>query len=435
MKPERLILLILVIIILSLNSINALGAGNEAPPDTEPRLVEAIVFYRGYNVGGAKADRTNGPKVSADKGKTWTGMSWVDLKCFSIDVSADGRWVYVGAGPGVFVSEDGGRNWRLTGGTAVNEVLDARIDPGNLEKAWASTAYGLYKTIDAGKTWVKPGNQPFGYTSCVCMDRTDTDRIFIGTETGLFITEDDGETYEKIGPDAIIRSILQDSRGNDRFWVGTDGDGLWQTNDGGKSWKRVPDAGEIVNCVKQHPNHPAWIFCGCDDGVRFSLDSGLSWNKGESKDFGIDSAFYGIAFDPEDDKRIYGGCRDGFYESRDGGFTWKLTGQQQAVIQDVDFVNLYVGPEIPLPDEGIGPTTTGSGTTYYEKDDDPGFDARAETGRRVIAEYEYGERINLPLAGAIIKAGRADEKLYDALRNTLSEPGHAMFWAMQSIMF
>jgi len=411
--------------------------GDVSGDDTQPRLVEAVLFYRGYNVGGANVDTTNGPKVSADYGRTWKGLAWPDAKCFSIDVSPDGRWVYVGAGNGVFVSEDGGRNWRVTGGWRVTEVLDARMDTHDPRNAWAATAYGFFKTTDGGEGWEKPGEpQPFLFSSSVCPDRTNPDRVLIGTEVGLYITNDGAKTYIKVGPDAKIRSIIQDLRGNHRFWAGTDGNGLWVSNDDGRSWKNVPGTGSIVNRVAQHPKYHERIFAGCDDGVYFSLDSCITWDKGTGKDFGTDSAFYGIAFDPEDGERIYAGCRDGFYESRDGGFNWKFVGQRNAGIWDVRYVNLYVGPPVPLskqPEPPVIPNTTVSGNEFRD-DFDAGFVERSEIGKENIADQPYKEKVGVANAVAIIKEGKADEAFYDALRATLREPGHAMFWSMPAIM-
>ena len=178
MRFSKLILIITFSLLIATNNpAIAQTDGDYSNSDTEPCLVEAVVFYRGYNVGGVEEDRTNGPKVSTDKGRTWEGLAWKDAKCFSIDVSPDGRWVYVGAGNGVFVSEDGGRNWRLSGGWRVNEVLDVRMDIRNPRRAWAATAYGFYRTNNGGETWEKPGEvQPFGYAGSVCPDRTNPKR-------------------------------------------------------------------------------------------------------------------------------------------------------------------------------------------------------------------------------------------------------------------
>jgi len=404
--------------------------------DTQPRLVESVVFYRGYNVGGATGDKTSGPKVSDDRGRTWKGLAWPDAKCVSIDVSSDGRWVYAAGGNGIFVSEDGGRNWRVTGGWRVTEVEDVRVDIRDPRTAWAATAYGFFKTSDGGVTWEKTGEpQPFLYCSSVCLDRTNPKRIFIGTEIGLYITDDGGKAYIKVGPDAVFRSVIQDLRGNYRFWAGTDGEGLWVSNDGGKSWKNVPGPGGIVNRVAQHLVYHERIFAGCDDGIYFSLDSGITWNKGGGKDFSADSAFYGIAFDPEDDERIYAGCRDGFYESRDGGFNWKFIGQKYAVIQDVRFVNLYIGPPVPLSDEPEPPVIPNSILSGSESRDDfdPGLIERLKVGKENIANQPYKEKVGLVNAVAIIKEGKADEAFYEALRAALREEGHSMFWSMPAI--
>ncbi len=426
-------LAIITLVILTTASIQPVDArdGSGIGGDTAPCLIETLVFYRGYNVGDK--DANSGPNVSADRGRTWESMAWRDAKCFSVDVSPCGKWIYVGAGNGVFVSKDGGRNWRVTGGWRVTEVLDVRMDPGNPEKAYAITAYGFFRTSDGGETWEKPGGeQPFLYGSSLCPDRANPNKIWIGTEVGLFVSEDRGDTYRRAGVDGIVRSIEQDSRGDERFWVGTDGDGLWITNNNGRTWKQIDGAGEIVNRVVQHPRFPERIYAACNDGLRFSLDSGLTWKMGTGKDFGEDTAFYGIAFDPEDGERVYAGCRDGFYESRDKGYTWKYVSQRYAVIQDIWYGDLYVGPPEPLSDVADASWGSSEGM-QIQRASDPGFEERAAIGRAALSSEKNIENPGLTTAAAVIKEGKADEKYYDALREILRKPGSAMFWSMPAI--
>ena len=423
---------LMILLVITMLPVFATGAFDKANSNTQPRLLCALTFFRGHVVG--KGPFTNGPKVSADKGKTWKNLAWPEEKGFAIDVSPDGRRVYSAQGNGVMVSSDGGQNWRLTGGWRMTEVKDVRMDRRDPHRAWAAGSYGLFYTDNGGDTWMKPGEpQPFGYLSCICPDRRSRDRIFIGSEKGIFITDDNGERYRKVGPEAIIRTLWQDLRDGDVVWAGTDGDGLWVSRDNCFTWNIVQGVDDMVDCVTQHPVYRDRIYVGNDLGMALSWDSGKTWTKGAGE-FGPESSVYALAFDPDDDLHIFAGCRDGFFESYDGGYNWKFGSERGGVISDLYYGDLYVGPPEPLSEEPgklvINRTQPKKG--YYTFPD-PWFNKRASLAMEWLATQPYGEKPNLLRSVAIIKEGKADDAFYEKLRATLQAPTHSMFWFLESI--
>ncbi len=432
MRHLRLAFVALILLCLNLNLPSFAQDVSIEIPNTQPRLLSAVIFFRGHVVG--RGGFTNGPKISLDKGKTWESMYWPEGKACAVDVSPDGKWVYVAHEIGVMVSRDGGQTWRVGSDRRITEVLDVKVDRHNPRVACAATAYGFIRTTDGGMSWVYPGEQPFGFTSCVCIDRTDSGRIFIGTEEGIYLTIDGGETYRKTGPDSIIRSLWQDLRDPDVIWAGTDGDGLWKTPDGGESWHKINSAGDVVNCIAQHPVYRERIYVGNVWAMRFSFDSGIHWSEGSGQ-FTPGSSVYAIEFDPDDVSHVWAGCRDGFFESRDAGLTWKLVSEQNGVVNDLLYTDLYVGPPEPLQ-EGTGRLVINTKPPMgdeYRDTYEPGFDERARIGAQALAGMPQEESVGLMHAVAYIKEGKADDDFYDKVRATLEKPGHSMFWLIEAV--
>jgi len=416
------------------------------PPEegypTEDALLCTIYFYTGTNVGDRSL--TTGPQVSTDEGMTWTHMAWEEIITNGIAVGPYGKMLYCACGNGVLSSTDGGRNWKVNGGWRMAEIQDIAIGPESPLVAWAAGAYGLFLTEDGAETWSRPGMpQPFRYIDNVTVDRENGDHVLIGTEDGLFRTKDHGQSYEKIGPVAPVRCILQDSRDPQTFWVATDGEGLWKTEDGCDSCQRVYGTGDIVNRVIQSPHNPEHIICGLYHGVAISHDDGESWEQ-VTDGFGEFSPMYALLVDKDNPDRLYGGSRDGFYISDDGGFTWEhpLDAEgniimEEAVILDLWQGELYRGAEEPSSSEPgtlvvntIEPEGDEFRGTFVEGIEERGHTVGAMMADRAeerLPELEEGRHIGPYQAIALIKEGRASEALFDDLRAKYSDVGHSMF--------
>ncbi len=436
------------LIILTILMTGVVGATSETPTDNV--LICTIYFYTGDNIG----DRTltTGPHQSADGGLTWNHMAWDTLITSAIDVDSQGKTVCCACGNGVLASTDGGRNWRVSGGWRMAEIQDVAIGPESPLVIWAAGSYGLFLSEDGAKTWTRPGEpQPFRYVDTVCLDRGDPDRVFIGTEDGLYVTADRGAGYRHVGPDSPIRSILQDSRDEKALWIGTDGEGLWKSNDSGDTWDRVDGTGDVVNRVIQNPQHPEWIYCGMLKGVAFSPDGGAAWRE-SVEGFGDFAPVYALLVDSSDPEKIYAGSRDGFYVSDDNAATWRHLLDDQgnevfhdAVIFDLWQGELYRGPEEPPSGEwdylAINSFAPPGGE--FREDCAPGFDERADAVASVLAastekslaDLKEGQHVDSFSAIALIREGRATDALWDDLRARYSDFGHSMFDSFPAISF
>ena len=109
--------------------------------------------------------------------------------------------------------------------------------------------------------------------------------------------------------------------------VGTVGEGVWSSPDGGVSWdrrwKNWPGPGENeVRAFGVDPNNTHRIFSGSDVGIYLSDDNGLSWQKLASPMDGMQ--IWSIAIHPEDPDTIFVGTKPpAVFRSKDGGSSWE----------------------------------------------------------------------------------------------------------------
>src|SRR6266436_4430172 len=127
---------------------------------------------------------------------------------------------YAGAASGgIFKTTDGGIHWEpIFDGQPVSSIGSLAIAPSDPNTVWAGTGeawirshisvgMGIYKSTDAGKTWKLMGLEKTGRIGRIVIDPRNPDRVFVAAL---------GHSY---GP--------QQDRG------------VFQTADGGKTWKRV----------------------------------------------------------------------------------------------------------------------------------------------------------------------------------------------------
>ena len=112
--------------------------------------------------------------------------------------------------------------------------------------------------------------------------------------------------------------------------VGTAGQGVMRSADGGQSWRRVGipqgiHSDAVVRCLTPVPDSPSSILAGCDKGILRSDDNGDHWQSLDTSMNG--TAVWAIAFDPSNPQVVFAGtgtpnpCQ--IHRSKDGGQTWE----------------------------------------------------------------------------------------------------------------
>jgi photosystem II stability/assembly factor-like uncharacterized protein len=109
-----------------------------------------------------------------------------------------------------------------------------------------------------------------------------------------------------------------------RLYVGTIGEGLWRSADGGVTFARDYN-GLFVEChvraLAVHPREPRTLYLGCELGLFRSTDGAGNWARVESPINGLQ--VWSIAISPRDPNLIVvGTCPSRLFRSEDGGKTW-----------------------------------------------------------------------------------------------------------------
>jgi photosystem II stability/assembly factor-like uncharacterized protein len=107
--------------------------------------------------------------------------------------------------------------------------------------------------------------------------------------------------------------------------IGTVGQGLWQSPDGGETWVRMRAPFPLesrVRALALHPTEPHTLYAGADSGLYRSRDNGASWEHVSAPVPHLN--IWSLAVAPTDPETLFAGTSpSAVYRSRDGGHQWE----------------------------------------------------------------------------------------------------------------
>ncbi|MGC8892582.1 MAG: VPS10 domain-containing protein [Candidatus Saccharicenans sp.] len=165
---------------------------------------------------------------------------------------------------------------------------------------------GLWKSTDAGKTWIHLGLDKSFYIPKIEVDSKNPDIVYVACEgklyddqardddRGLYKSTDGGKTWTRILDlkDRVVGDFVIDPRNSDviiaasykvyrRTWTFLDrqeGNYLWKSTDGGKTWNKLtnglPDLGKLKtgrNALAIYPKNPNIVYLRMDEEVNLGL--------------------------------------------------------------------------------------------------------------------------------------------------------------------
>jgi photosystem II stability/assembly factor-like uncharacterized protein len=218
-------------------------------------------------------------------GETWVRLeSWTGGGATAVATSsyfAIDPVMFVGTARGLFVSRDGGVHWGSVGRAVVSGAVSDIAWPG--ADLFVTTDNGLFGSRDGGNTWkaVGEGLPKVPLSSVVASSYFDRDPVaFVGSDgEGLYRSRDGGETFEKLR--------FPGRRVYDLYWwraslfACTEAGAFVSTN-AGENWELLAEDLEDVPIYTIHvpaPDSPSGsdILLGTDRGAFKSSDGGLSW--------------------------------------------------------------------------------------------------------------------------------------------------------------
>ncbi|MFQ5744694.1 MAG: WD40/YVTN/BNR-like repeat-containing protein, partial [Acidobacteriota bacterium] len=287
-------------------------------------------------------------------------------------VPANPHLFYFGnTGGGVWRSDDAGESWtNLTDGQigagGIGAIAVAPSDPNVIYvgtgsaciRGNVSPGIGVYKTTDAGKTWTQIGLREAGQIGRIRVHPADPDLVYVAAlgnafgpneERGVFRSRDGGATWEKVlyidEVTGVVDLAINPSnprilyagawRGERKPWTlisgGEDG-GVYQSTDGGDSWKKLagglPEGLVGKAGVAVSPANPdrVWALVEAEEGGLFrSDDAGKSWMR-ISEEHGLwERPWYymHVTPDPRDENTVW--VSNVFlYKSVDGGHNFTI---------------------------------------------------------------------------------------------------------------
>ncbi len=262
---------------------------------------------------------------------------------------------------GVFISTDGGVNWRRTFAGLVRDLAlkpnepntiylgVRRADDLNTGAAGVSSP-GLYRSTDGGNTWAIVYTTTFGaYSNSIRIDlrigvtpaAPDTIYLFTGetltpsaAELRVEVSNDAGQSWTPRSSTGIDSGqfgynayIAVDPTNANTLYVGTRD--VYKSTNGGQTWASLtknynfnPIGNTFSYCPScslngshpdQHsltfaPNDPNTLYLGNDGGISKSTNGGTSFQSLNTTL--VLSQFIGIAMHPTDAMRTYGGTQD-----------------------------------------------------------------------------------------------------------------------------
>ena len=215
---------------------------------------------------------------TGDGGKNWSELlsfRSTDKIINTIAISGDPHTVYVGTTDGLYKGSDRGAKWerifRGVGGRE-NAVFAVMVNSLNSEIIIAGTMAGIFVTEDGGKNWAKGKNlHTQSIITAIATNRAHQNIIYAASSNGVYKSFDSGvswkriyeiitpeEDYQYLFEDEDIskikiviktRDILVDPEDYAKIYLATS-NGLLISPDEGKSWKDAGSFGLLSRNIK-----------------------------------------------------------------------------------------------------------------------------------------------------------------------------------------
>ncbi|MCI0479722.1 YCF48-related protein [Candidatus Uhrbacteria bacterium] len=285
-----------------------------------------------------------GPKVTADA----ASLSVLAMAMDPQDPSA----IYLGTdGDGLVYSLDAGDSWQKSAGYGTGRVSAIAVDPKNKCTVYAATANRIYKTETCGRDWATVFVDPRtdkSFTQLI-VDWFNPTILYAGTSEGdIFKSVNAGASWQASTrvEGTPISTIVMDPRDSRIVYVGTQGDGIWLTKDGGNTWSQVKkqfgdefrDARRVTQVVLD-PKTPDMLYVVSKYGIIVSQDQGETWKALNLTAPPGTITILAMAVDPTDSAKLVYTSPTTITFSQDGGATWtskKLPTTQQGAVLLMD---------------------------------------------------------------------------------------------------
>ena len=398
-----------------------------------------IIYIGATQIKDAANDATGGAIfVSEDGGDNWREIEVMRGRSIRglVQSVKDTNVLFVAARDGIYRSKDRGASWeRITpdNDPELRNFHSVATDPRDVNIVYVGTTHLPWKTHDGGLTWTRAGSKETGMIDdsdifCISIDGTNPDTMFMSACSGIYKSTTASEKWTKIQgiPFTSRRThvIYQHPTRPEVIFAGTT-EGLWYTKDGGLTWSigGMSPRRQVINAVAIHPDQPDRVYIGTEDhGILISTDGGESF---EPSNLGfINRQIRVVAYDRTERGRIYAGVlfdktNGGFFVSEDGGLTWQQSGRGMGIS---DVYSIY--------QPTTQPATIYAGTNHgLYRSENRGLSwtkvAKEKPPEPVATEPDNGEASRPPLKNVVQvrpKSGQASKSSKSSRSSKSSKP-------------
>lgn len=290
----------------SVTSIQLIAQDSDEPSDPQPGINSGLVSPLKW--------RSIGPALMSGR-----------IGDVAIDHEDRSTWYVAACSGGVWKTTNSGVTFRpIFDGYGSYSIGCIAIDPKDRHTIWVGTGEnnsqrsvgygdGIYKSVDGGQSFKKMGLGDSEHIGMIAIDPTDSDTVFVAAQ----------------GP----------------LWRSGDDRGLYRTQDGGKSWKKIldispntgvnevhldPENPDIVYAISYQRRRHTWVLIdgGPESTIYKSKDGGDSWKKISRGLPSADMGRIGMDISPVNPEVLYAVVeaaegQSGFFRSTNRGETWR----------------------------------------------------------------------------------------------------------------
>jgi photosystem II stability/assembly factor-like uncharacterized protein len=218
----------------------------------------------------------------------------------------------------------------------------------------AFTTAGIAASTNA---W-EPVGPAGGDARSFAADPTNPKHVYMGTlDSWVYESQDGGTTWKRLSKlgkaeNLVLDNIVVDESDPKTIlvgaWILSHPEGtLFISHDAGASWTQVADMeGQSIRALVQARSNAKVFIAGTLKGIYRSDDSGNHWKQispaGSSEIHEVES----IAIDPTDPNIVYAGTWHLPWKTTDGGANWHNI--KQGVIDDSDVFSIIIDPKQPV---------------------------------------------------------------------------------------
>lgn len=292
---------------------------------------------------GSEIVTTSGLHLRNEAGQ-WQHLGLNDASLSAVSFDPRNRDIfYTAALNGALRTLDGGETWRIMTGWDITEPKDICVDPNEPDTIYLGHPGGVAVSPDQGMTWLRMGKglpDRGKYTQTIEVDRTRSGRVLAGCETGIYLTEDGAASWRRVlATEETVGDIRQSPHDPDLWMAVTQSAGAWISRDRGATWENlpgVPSTATLYNVAFDATDPQRLAIGSYTLGVLTSEDGGDTW-KARNAGLPDPPHVWSLGIHP-DTGRLYAGVyKEALYLSDDFGRTWQNAGLEGSTIHSFVF--------------------------------------------------------------------------------------------------